>query len=303
MATDNRNASRAKIAAKPSDSQEPVRDHGRAIGAILVEQGRLNPGQVEQIQQFSVANGLRFGDAAVKLQLLTRADIDLAVAQQFNYPTLARGGVGGVADDIVAGYLPQSEMVEPLRALRSQLELRWAADDSRRILAITSCGRGEGRSWLAANLATVYAQMGKRTLLIDADMRHPRQHLLFNLNNAVGLSALLTGRAGREIVTRIHPQLRLFVLPAGNLPPNPHELLGRPVFELILGLFSEQYDIVIMDTPAATEVADAQILAAQAGAAVIMARRNHTRRAELKATMLNFAQTGVNVIGSVVNDH
>jgi len=303
MVTDDRSASRAEIAAKLSETQEPARDHGRAIGAILVEQGRLNPAEVEQIQQFAVANGLRFGDAAVKLQLLHRADIDLAVGQQFNYPTLVRGGVGGVADDVIAGYLPQSEMVEPLRALRSQLELRWAADAGRRILAITSAGRGEGRSWLAANLATVYAQMGKRTLLIDADMRHPRQHLLFNLNNSVGLSALLTGRAGREIVARIHPQLRLFVLPAGNLPPNPQELLGRPVFELILSLFAEQYDIVIMDTPASAEVADAQILASRAGAAVILARRNHTRRAQLVATMLNFAQTEVNVIGSVINDH
>jgi protein-tyrosine kinase len=183
------------------------------------------------------------------------------------------------------------------------LELRWAADAGRRILAITSAGRGEGRSWLAANLATVYAQMGVRTLLIDADMRHPSQHLLFNLNNSVGLSALLTGRASREIVVRIHPQLRLFVLPAGNLPPNPQELLGRPVFELILDLFAEQYDLVIIDTPASTEVADAQILASHAGAALILARRNHTRRAHLLATMLNFAQTNVNVIGSVINDH
>jgi chain length determinant protein tyrosine kinase EpsG len=301
MVTDNRTASRT--AAKPSESQEPARDHGRAIGWILIEQGRLNSAEVEQIQQFAIANGLRFGDAAVKLQLLNRADVDLAVAQQFNYPILARGGAGGVADDVIAGYLPQSEMVEPLRALRSQLELRWVPETGAKVMAITSAGRGEGRSWLAANLATVYAQMGKRTLLIDADMRHPRQHILFNLNNAVGLSALLTGRAGREIVARIHPQLRLFVLPAGTLPPNPQELLGRPVFELILNLFAEQYDIVIMDTPAIAEVADAQILASHAGAAIILARRNHTRRAQLVAAMLNFAETGVNVMGSVINDH
>ena len=75
-------------------------------------------------------------------------------------------------------------------------------------------------------------------MLIDADMRHPRQHELFNLNNAVGLSALLTGRAGKEIVSRIHPQLRLFVLPAGALPPNPQELLGRQVFDLVLEKFA-----------------------------------------------------------------
>ncbi len=293
----------AKIAGRLPEIPEPARDTSRAIGAILVEQGRLNPSDVEEIQQFAALNDLRFGDAAVRMRRLTQHDIDLAVAQQFNYPVLPRGGANGVADDVIAGYFPQSEMVEPLRALRSQLELRWLSDSDRKVLAITSPGRGEGRSWLAANLATVFAQMGRRTLLIDADMRHPRQHLLFNLDNSVGLSALLTGRAGREIVARIHPQLRLFVLPAGILPPNPQELLGRPVFDVVLNLFADQYAVIIMDTPASTEVADAQILASRAGAAILLARRNHTRQAQLNEMMLNLTQTNVNVIGSVINDH
>jgi protein-tyrosine kinase len=281
---------------------EPARDHGRAIGAILVSQGRLSPSDVDAIQQFSNEHGVRFGDAALQLKLLTQDDIELAIAQQFNYPILSRGGENGVAGDVVAAYLPQSQIVETLRVLRSQLSLRWVKDPNRGILAITSPGRGEGRSWLAANLATVFAQNGERTLLMDADMRHPRQHDLFNLNNAVGLSALLTGRAGKEIVSRIHPQLRLFVLPAGALPPNPQELLGRQVFDLVLQKFADQFDMIIMDTPATSEAADAQILASRAGAAVMLARRNHTRHAELSAAMQNLTQSGVNVIGSVMND-
>ena len=212
-------------------------------------------------------------------------------------------GLSGVTDDVIAAYLPQSDLVEPLRALRSQLSLRWVNGVGRRILAITSPGRGEGRSWLAANLATVFAQMGERVLLIDADMRHPQQHVFFNLNNSVGLSALLTGRAGREIVCRIHPQLRLFVLPAGLRAPNPKELLGRPVFEVVLSSFSDQYDLVILDTPATTEAADAQILAARAGAALIVARRNHTLHEELSMAMQNFIQSGVGVLGSVMNEY
>src|ERR1700735_4571167 len=130
---------------------EPTRDRSKAIGAILVDQGRLTSEQVEQIQQFAGENGVRFGDAALQLQLLAQDDIDLAIAQQFNYPILPRGGENGVADDVIAAYLPQSKMVEPLRALRSQLTLRWVAESDRKVLAITSPGRGEGRSWLAAN--------------------------------------------------------------------------------------------------------------------------------------------------------
>ena len=292
-----------KIADHPLKIQEPTRDRSRAIGAILVEQGRLSASEVADIQQYATTNGLRFGDGAIQLRILTQQDIDLALAQQYNYPILARGGENGVREDVVAAYLPQSDMVEPLRVLRSQLTLRWLSDPDRKVLAIASPGRGEGRSWLAANLAVVFAQMGTRTLLIDADMRHPRQHELFNLNNSVGLSALLTGRAGREIVTRIHPQLRLFVLPAGMLPPNPQELLGRPVFDVVLNLFADQYDIVIIDTPATSEAADAQILASRAGAAIVVARRNHTRRAQLNAAIQNLAQTQVNIIGTVMNEH
>ncbi len=281
----------------------PTRDRSRAFGAILVEQGRLTTNEVEDIQRHASARSLRFGDAAIELRLLTPDDIAFALAQQYNYPIIPRGGPNGVSDDVVAAYQPQSDQVEPLRALRSQISLRWLNDVDHKTIAITSPGRGEGRSWLAANLATVFAQIGERTLLIDADMRHPSQHLLFNLNTTSGLSALLTGRAGREIACRIHPQLRLFVLPAGILPPNPQELLGRPVFEVVLERFADQFDVIIIDTPSASESADAQIVAKRAGAALMLARRDVTRQSQLLASMQGLTETGANVIGTVINEY
>ena len=278
-------------------------DRSRAIGGILVEQGIITTNDAEQIQSYASKNGLRFGDAAVRLNRLSQTDIEFAVAQQFNYPILAQGGRGGVSREVVAGYNPQSELVEPLRSIRSLIALRWLKDPMHKVIAVASPGRGEGRSWLAANLATVFAQIGQRTLLIDADMRHPKQHLLFNLSNEVGLSSLVTGRAGREAACRIHPQLRLFVLPAGILPPNPHELLARPVFDLVLQRFAEQFDVVILDTPAMSESADSQIVSVRAGAAVMLARRNHTQRTKLGAAMQSLNQAGVTVVGSVYNKH
>ncbi len=292
-----------KIIDRPVKRRDGPPDRGRAIGAILVEQGRLTAQDVDDIQRFANAQGMRFGEAAVQMKRITEHDIELALAHQYNYPILARGGQGGVGDDVIAAHQPQSETVEPLRALRSQLILRWFNTANRKVFAVTSAERGEGRSWLAANLATMFAQLGERTLLIDADMRHPRQHRLFNLDNSVGLSALLTGRAGREIARRIHPQLRLYVLPAGIIPPNPQELLARPVFDVILEHFSAQFGLVIIDTPAVSDTADAQILAANAGSALMVARRNHTQQAKLAAAMEILTDTGVNVIGSVLNEH
>jgi protein-tyrosine kinase len=287
---------------EPSSAQTPAKDHSRAFGNILIEQGRLSPADAEEIQRYASANGLRFGDAGLLLNMLTQQDIDFAVAKQFNYPVLQQGGEGGVDNDVIAAYMPQDVSIESLRALRSQLTHRWFNEAGHKTLAIVSPGRQEGRSWLAANLATVFAQMGERTLLIDADMRHPRQHELFNLNNSVGLSALLTGRGGRDIARRIHPQLRLFVLPAGILPPNPQELLGRPIFDLVLERFTEQFEVIIIDTPPAAEVADAHIIANRAGAALMLARLNVTRCAELTSAMEGVAQTGVTVVGSVLTD-
>jgi protein-tyrosine kinase len=295
----NRTVDRATIRTRPT----PPADRGRAIGAILVEQGRLNAADVEEIQRFANLNGVRFGEAAVQLQRITQNDIESAIAQQYNYPVLARGGDGGVADDVVAAHQPQSEIVEPLRALRSQLILRWLNSTERKVLAVTSPERGEGRSWLAANLATMFAQLGERTLLIDADMRHPRQHRLFNIDNSVGLSALLTGRAGREIARRIHPQLRLFVLPAGVMPPNPQELLARQVFDVILDHFASQFSLVIIDTPAISETADAQLLAANAGSAIMVARRNRTSQTKLLSARDILVDSGVNIVGSVINEY
>jgi protein-tyrosine kinase len=300
----NTNTNTNEIASNVVEMPTRPHDYRRAIGTILVEEGRLNTSDVDSVCRYAAEKGLRFGEAAVQLKLVSQDDIDFALALQFNYPILMRGGANGVADDVIAAYNPQSDVVEPLRALRTQLTLRWRNMAHRKALAITSPDRGDGRSWLAANLATVFAQAGDRTLLIDTDMRHPCQHRLFNVDNSVGLSALLTGRAvGRDVVRRMHPALRLFVLPAGILPPNPQELLVRPMFDAVLDRFSQQFDVIVLDTPAATETADAQILSARAGAAVILARRNRTRVADLTATMASLSETGVNVIGSVVNEH
>ena len=290
------------IVNQANDVAVPTRDRSRAFGSILVEHGRLTPADAEEIQRYAGAHGLRFGEAALKLKLLTQQDIDFAVAQQFNYPILPRGGQGGVADDVVAAYHPQSESIEPLRALRSQLTLRWFNDASHKTVAITSPGRREGRSWLAANLAAVFAQIGERTLLIDADMRHPRQHELFNLSNAVGLSALLTGRAGKETACRVHPHLRLFVLPAGPLPPNPQELLGHISFGYLMETSPTKYDVVIVDAPPMLECADAQLIAARAGGVVLATKRHRTRLADAIRVKSQLEPAGAVLLGAVIDE-
>ena len=287
----------------PGGVMERAVNRGRSIGTILVEDGRLASGDVARILDFAAERRLLFGDAGVELELLKPDDVAFALARQFSNPVLPRGGTDGVSDDLLAGYDPQSMLLEPLRNLRSQLMLRWYPERTRRVLSIVSPGSGEGRSWLVANLATIFCQIGVRTLIIDADLRHPRQQQIFNLQGQPGLCELLTGRAGGDVVRRIHPQMRLFVVGAGTLPPNPQELLSRPLFEAAVNRFASQFDLVLLDTPPAAQSADAQIVSAHARSALLLARQDHTARSQIRETLQNLLHAGTNVVGSVMCEH
>jgi chain length determinant protein tyrosine kinase EpsG len=279
------------------------RELNRAIGTTLVDLGHLTAAQAEQIQRFASERGVLFGDAAVMLNLLQPDDIRAALAQQYNYSLLPRGGQSGVADDVIAAYSPESDGLEPLRALRSQLIFGWLRETARPVLGVVSPEAGDGRSWLIANLGVLFSQAGYRTLVIDADMRRPRQHELFNLDNTAGLSALLAGRAGSEVAFRVHEQLRLFVIPSGLVPPNPQELLARPVFGSLLDHYAKQFDLVVIDTPAIAKSADAQILSGHAGSALMLVRRHHTRNSRLAHAMKAMGVAGAKVIGSIITEH
>ncbi len=271
----------------------------RSIGRILLDQGKLKPGDAERALRLSKEKSLRFGEACVKLKLVTQRDVDAALSRQFNYPYL-RPGEGEVSEELVAAYHPFSAQVEELRALRTQLLLRWFTDE-RRALAVVSPSRGDGRSYLAANLAVVFAQLGERTLLIDADMRAGRQHGMFRVSNQYGLSALLSGRVNGTPVERIGHFGNLSVLPAGAIPPNPLELVSRSEFREFLTSQASNYEVVLIDTPAASTSSDAQAIAARTGGALMIAREDRSRLESLARLTSSIQSTNAEVVGCVLN--
>jgi chain length determinant protein tyrosine kinase EpsG len=181
--------------------------------------------------------------------------------------------------------------------------LRWFNAETRHnALAIMSPGIGEGRSFIAANLAIVFSQLGERTLLVDANLRMPSQHKLFKLSNNAGFSTMLAGRIGTEAIARISLLPGLYVLPAGAVPPNPQELIGRPGFAELLQSLIRDFDIVIVDTPAANEYAEAQMIAVGAAAALLLARKNHSSFPEIIKLTRSLQQTRAMLVGSVLNE-
>lgn len=296
-------------AAPPRDGGPYLREAGSpaaeggppALGGILVEAGRLSTADVDRVTSEQAANGGPFGAVAVRLGLITQDDVDRALARQFEYPCLAPDS-GSIERSVITAYDPYSEAAEHLRGLRSQLMLNWLnGGGGRKSLAIASPGRGDGRSFVAANLAVLFAQMGARTLLIDTDLRHPAQDALFHLDNRVGLSALLAGRAAGEAIVRIRPLRNLFVLPAGPRPPNPQELLGRPTFARQLRSLEGPFDVVIADTTAAEAGADGQLVAAASGATVMVVREDVTPMKALRTFHAALDTCGSRVLGAVIN--
>ncbi len=274
----------------------------RSIGAILIDAGKLKAADAERILRLQQDEGLRFGDAAKRLGLITDEDIAQALSRQFDYPYLT-WGESRVSGEVIAAYNPFSAPVEALRALRSQLMLRWFDNETEhKALAITSPGRSEGRSWLTANLGVVFSQLGERTLIIDADLRHPRQHLLFGIDNRAGLSAVLSGRSTPDLVQRVPALLDLSVLPAGAIPPNPQELLARPVFAQLLDQLANEYDVILIDTPAGTQFADGQTVAVRASGALVVAQKNASRVNLLRAYTDMLRQATAAVVGTVLMD-
>jgi len=234
-----------------------VRNADRSIGAILIDAGRLTPQDAERIINFQKQSDLRFGEAGIELGLISEGDVLYALSLQFDYPYLQPGPNKPISPEVVAAYKPFSPEGEGLRALRSQLQLRWFdAKGANTSLAIVGASRGEGRSYLAANLAVTFAQLGERTLLIDADMRTPRQHKLFKIENQTGLSNLLVGDCKPSEAVRKTNVQNLALLPAGMIPPNPAELLGSKRCAEYFSTLSEHFDWVVIDSPPVLAVAD-----------------------------------------------
>jgi protein-tyrosine kinase len=165
-----------------------------------------------------------------------------------------------------------------------------------------SAQRGEGRSYVAANLAIVFSQLGERTLLIDADLRRPRQHSLFRLSNAHGLSSVLAGRA-EDAIQRVPGLMDLSILTAGPTPPNPQELLSRTAFPRLLEKAAESFGVIIIDAPPLKESADAQTIAVRAGAVVLLARKHRSRLAEVRAAAQTLRDARASIIGIMLNEH
>ena len=274
----------------------------QSIGTIIAETRNLTAEQVEKVLAHQKAKGIRFGEAAVALGYASNDDVLFALSQQFHYPYAAEGQ-RKANPELVALNQPFSVQAESFRAIRSQIIMRlFNEGQERHAIAVVSPDSGDGKTYFAANLAVTLAQLGGRTLLVDADLRGPRQHEVFGIDNSAGLSGILSGRAESKVIQQVAGVPSLFVLPVGITPPNPLELVERPAFGLLIRELLGKFDHVVVDTPAAQYGSDCAVIAARCGAALVIARQGKSAVVSLQDLVANLVETPAKLAGVIVNE-
>jgi capsular exopolysaccharide synthesis family protein len=190
---------------------------------------------------------------------------------------------------------------EAYRSLRTNLEFA-AVDSPVRTLLVTSAIPGEGKTTTAANVAVVFAQAGRRTILLDADFRKPGIHRIFDLPNTRGLSTLLHSDATSiGDVVQVVDQENLVIITTGPLPPNPAELLGSQRMRTVLGRLRETADLVVVDSPPLRAVTDAAILSSITDGTLYVIDARRTRRGAIQRGRDALRQADARVLGVALN--
>lgn len=280
----------------------PCEKSSRQIGEILRERLKLSAEQVEEIIQLAKERRIRFGDAAVALRYATANEVLIALSEQFQYPYVPQSQRNTSAE-LVMLHDPFSQQAEGIRAIRSQVMRHVFRDPEGPLaLAVLSPDTRDGKTFFIANLAVALAQMGGRTLVVDADLRGPRLHDVFHVENTAGLTSALLGRNDLQIIQPVNDIPQLYVLPAGIVPPNPLELLERPAFGMLMSKLTAHFDHVLVDTPAAVYGTDAQVVADHCGAALLVARKDASRMASMQGLINTLSQSPARLVGMIFNE-
>ncbi|MEJ2793606.1 polysaccharide biosynthesis tyrosine autokinase [Iodobacter sp. LRB] len=267
------------------------------IGKLLLDNGKLDSTQAEKVLLLQKEEGIRFGEAAIRLGYISEADIQQVLALQFSYPYLQKGQ-SKLSPSLVAAYDPFDKIVEEVRCLRSQILLRWISLGHKSVL-LASCGEVAGE--LIANLAIVFSQLGEKTLLVDANLRQPHQHDLFGLQNRQGFSEVLAGRVSiKAAIQHVDGLLDLSVLTAGTKAPNPQELLSKGDMGEFTAELESIYDVILYDAPPSAKAADVQLLAARTKGVILVAVRHKTSLKDLAQLRDQCEMAGAEVLGCVL---
>lgn len=295
-----------------------------AIGNVrIIDNAVTQPKPVKPKKVFIVLSGIIFGivfsAGIVLLRVFLRRGIEtpeqleelginvyasIPVAETFTKSVVQRKGWNKKSVDEIQGFLavdnPADLAIEAIRSLRTSLH--FAMMEARNnVLMISGASPIAGKTFVSSNLAAVISQTGKKVLFIDTDMRKGYTHKLFNESNTNGLSDILSGKIEINKAIKTITSAGFDYISRGMAPPNPAELLMHRRFGELLNWASENYDIVVLDTPPILAVTDAAVIGNYAGTTLMVARFELNTAKEIEVGIKRFEQTGVVVKGCILN--
>ncbi|WP_446910891.1 polysaccharide biosynthesis tyrosine autokinase, partial [Klebsiella pneumoniae] len=295
-----------------------------AIGNVrIIDNAVTQPKPVKPKKVFIVLSGIIFGivfsAGIVLLRVFLRRGIEtpeqleelginvyasIPVAEKFTKSVVQRKGWNKKSVDEIQGFLavdnPADLAIEAIRSLRTSLH--FAMMEARNnVLMISGASPNAGKTFVSSNLAAVISQTGKKVLFIDTDMRKGYTHKLFNESNTNGLSDILSGKIEINKAIKTITSAGFDYISRGMAPPNPAELLMHRRFGELLNWASENYDIVVLDTPPILAVTDAAVIGNYAGTTLMVARFELNTAKEIEVGIKRFEQTGVVVKGCILN--
>jgi receptor protein-tyrosine kinase len=302
-------------------AKDPAVDSDKEVRSVLISHFKLTPDTVDKIYAEMQLSDMSFTDVALRLGFVSPEQITEALLRTRgglaqNEAGLIESVIRRVSSDrrvvvrhgedvkpgeqLILAHDPYNPRSERIRALRTELLLLNEGTRGANIVPVMSPCSGEGRSQLAAELAISFAQLGRRTLLVDADMRKPKQHVLFATSNENGLSRSIS--AGEK--PYFHPVVGLplmHLLTAGPIPPNPLELLSDGRFEKLLSEWRNTYEFIVLDTPPVSLCADGMAVATLAARVLLVSRAQHTSYKATRDMLRRLETTQSNILGAVLN--
>jgi len=270
----------------------------RRLGEVLVRMGRLDHAQVENIIAVQRRRGGSFGRHATRLRMVSRADMAIAIGVEAG---ILRDDPApdAIPSGLIVAQNPYSPEAEAFRLMRARL-IAGEASDKTDLISVVGAHEGAGANFIAANLAASLAQLGRRILLIDADLRRPALGALVGLSHDVGLSDMLAGGVDFSSARKVTLVKGLDFLAGGGRASDPQSLLCRPALGACFASACAAYDHVLVHTAPFGSAADGEFVWSATKNVLVVARRNEARGADMKRLQARMRNVGAEIVGAVM---
>ncbi|CAM3602774.1 polysaccharide biosynthesis tyrosine autokinase [Isoptericola cucumis] len=307
-AAETADAIASSLATVVAELERPSGGEPSPVQISTVREAQVPEGPVTPRTTLNVALGLALGlligvgIAVLRATLDTRVRSDEDVRALTDAPLLGTIAFDeeAVSQPLIVQGSPHSRRAESFRRLRTNLQFLEFDDDRRRVL-VTSSLPGEGKSTTAINLAITLAHAGTRVVLVDGDLRRPSVSRYLGLEGSVGLTTVLIGRVPLEAAVQPWGDTNLFVLPSGEIPPNPSELLGSAQMERLVAQLDEQYEVAVIDSAPLLPVTDSAVLARLTGGTILVVRAGEIHNAQVQQALRVLSTGGASLHGVVLN--